>query len=325
VFKPKFAFASELLYNFYCLSMKKSILILPLILAVLAASASGPGHADRLISAKIKIVTTIFPMMEFAKDVAGSRGEVHLLLPPGAEVHTWQPRASDILAISRADLLIIVGANLEPWLPGIVKSVANPGLITLDASQGLDLIKDQDDDSLGASDPHYWLDFSLDQKVVDRIRDLCCRLIPDEAGTFKQNALRLNQKLQDLDERFRKGLANCRQQDFVSGGHAAFGYLARRYGLKQISLYGLSPDSEPTPRELAKVISFAKNNKTRFIYYERSVSSKLAKMIASDAGAQMLVLSAAHNLTREQLLSGVTFFAVMEENLANLKKGLGCG
>ena len=304
--------------------MKKSVLILPLILAVLAASASGLGHPDRLVSGKIKIVTTIFPMMEFAKEVAGSRGEVQLLLPPGAEVHTWQPRASDILTISRTDLLVIVGANLEPWLSGIVKSVANPSLITLDASQGLDLIKDQDDDSPGGSDPHYWLDFSLDQKVVDRIRDLCSQLMPDEAGTFRQNALRLNQKLQDLDERFRKGLANCGQRDFVCGGHAAFGYLARRYGLKQISLYGLSPDSEPTPKELAQVISFAKKNKTRFIYYEKSVSNKLAKMVASEAGAQMLVLSAAHNLTREQLLSGVTFFAVMQENLDNLKKGLGC-
>jgi len=304
--------------------MKKSPLILPLILAVLAAFACSLGSQDRLVSGKIKIVTTIFPMMEFAKEVAGSRGEVQLLLPPGAEIHTWQPRASDILTISRADLLVIVGANLEPWLSGIVKSVANPSLITLDASQGLDLIKDRDDDFPGGSDPHYWLDFSLDQKVVDRIRDLCSQLMPDEAGTFRQNALRLNQKLQDLDGRFRKCLANCGQRDFVCGGHAAFGYLARRYGLKQISLYGLSPDSEPTPRELAQVISFAKKNKTRFIYYEKSVSNKLAKMVASEAGAQMLVLSAAHNLTREQFLSGTTFFAVMEENLDNLKKGLGC-
>jgi zinc transport system substrate-binding protein len=273
---------------------------------------------------KIKIMTTVFPLMEFAKAVTGSRGEVNLLIPPGAEVHSWQPRASDIVNLSRADLLISVGANLEPWLHGLLKSVANPGLKNLEASGGLELIQGSGEEPSESTDPHVWLDFANDQKIVDRISELCAQLSPRDEPIFRENASKYKQRLQTLDNEYAKSLASCSQRSFVCGGHAAFGYLAKRYSLRQISLYGLSPDAEPTPRQLAEVMDFVKENRIKVIFFETAVSNKLAKMIATDVGGQILLLNPCHNLSREQMVSGLTFFDIMEENLRNLKKGLGC-
>jgi zinc transport system substrate-binding protein len=108
------------------------------------------------------------------------------------------------------------------------------------------------------------------------------------------------------------------------GGHAAFGYLARRYNLNQIALYGLSPDSKPTPRKLAEVVNLAEEHQIKVIYFEDYVSDELAKVIAKEVGAKILVLNAGANISQEQLKSGTTFLEIMEKNLEILKHGLCC-
>jgi zinc transport system substrate-binding protein len=279
-------------------------------------------------SAKIKIVTSIFPLKEFAEAVCGDRGEASLLLPPGAEVHTWQPRASDIVRLASSDLFIYVGSNLEPWLDEMLEGISKPNFRTLEASRGLSLInksaEKKDSAHPSAVDPHIWLDFSCDQIIVDRIRDRLTEIDPSHAVQYARNADLYKRRLQNLDEKFRVGLQNCGQRTFIFGGHEAFSYLARRYQLEQISLYGLSPDSEPTPKRVMEVVELAKKCKMKAIYFELFVSSKLAKMIAKEIGVKTLVLNPAHTLTKKQLMSGVTFFDIMEGNLKNLKDGLGC-
>jgi zinc transport system substrate-binding protein len=111
---------------------------------------------------------------------------------------------------------------------------------------------------------------------------------------------------------------------FVVGGHAAYSYLADRYGLIQIPLYGINPHSEPTPKQLARVITLAKQHHIKIIYFEISVSDKLAKVIAEEVGAKTLVLNSGANPTKGQLKSGVTFISLMEKNLENLRHGLVC-
>jgi zinc transport system substrate-binding protein len=287
---------------------------------------------------KIKIVTSVFPLQEFAEAVAGERGEVSLLLPPGAEIHTWQPRASDIIRLSSADVFIYVGAALEPWLYDMMKSVKNPELGVLEASQGLSLLSEKVDQPKHGEkkntgkhnhehpviDPHVWLDFENDQIIVDRIESLLSELIPEGRPVFKRNALLYKKKLQKLDQKYQEGLRYCLQRTFILGGHAAFGYLARRYHLNQIALYGLSPDSKPTSRKLAEIVDLTKEHQIKVIYFENYVSDELAKVMAKEVGAVTLVLSAGANISKEQLRSGMTFLEIMEKNLENLRHGLHC-
>ena len=295
-------------------------------------------QAPHLDSArKIRIVASVFPLMEFAQAVCGERGEVHLLVPPGAEIHTWQPRPSDIVRLSSADLFIFIGSSMEPWLQDILESVQNPDLRTLEASQGIPLIER---DSAGSEhevehedehahdaegvDPHIWLDFQNDQIIIDKIAVALSGLDPEGTSIFRKNAAVYKQRLRALDEKFRGSLQECTHEVFILGGHAAFGYMARRYGLRQISLYGLSPDSSPTPKRLVEVVELAKKHKIKVIFFEASMSDELAKVLAKEVGARTLVLNPGANLTKEELKLGKTFFDIMEENLENLKDGLVC-
>ncbi len=243
-------------------------LIRAVLSAFLAAAALGAAPAP---AAKIRIMTTVFPLREFAAAVAGERGEVSLLLPPGAGVHTWQPRPGDIVRLSECDLLLFIGSGLEPWLPDLLKAFPRGRIRTLEAAAGLAVEGAHEDEGPGEEeehdhgplDPHVWLDFELDVRIVGRIADELARLDPAGGPEFAANAGRLNARLKELDVRFRDGLAGCRGRDIVLAGHGAFGYLARRYGLVQTALYGLSPDAQPKPRDLMKAVDFCRRKSIR--------------------------------------------------------------
>ena len=291
-----------------------------------------------LVSArKVRIVTSVFPLKEFVRAVCRERGDVSLLVPPGAEIHTWQPRPSDIVGLSSADIFIFIGSNMEPWLQDILDGVQNPELKTLETSQGVSLIMKDSSGGRHESghrhershesetmDPHIWLDFEIDQMIIEKIAALLSEIDPEGASIYANNAAVYKQKLKDLDRKFKESLQKCTHRVFILGGHAAFGYLAKRYGLQQVSLYGVSPDSKPTPKKLIEIVELAKTHKINVIFFEAAVSDELARVLAKEVGARTLVLNPGANLSKEELKLGKTFFDIMEENLENLKDGLIC-
>lgn len=289
---------------------------------------------------KIRVTASVFPLMEFARAVCGEQGDVSLLLPPGAEIHTWRPRPSDMINISKSDVFIHIGAGLEPWLNDVLKSVNNPNLRILKAIDSVlpaervenplesgheDFSDEQTHEHVhGMLDPHIWLDFSIDQRIIDNIVELFSRMEPKNRELFERNGAAYKNKLEEYDRIFREELGQCKNRIFILGGHAAFGYLARRYNLQQISLYGVSPDSKPTPKQLVRVVKLAKEHQINVIYFEVYVSDDLAKVIAKEVGAKILVLNPVANLTAAQIKANRTFLDIMRQNLESLKKGLSC-
>jgi zinc transport system substrate-binding protein len=281
----------------------------------------------------VSVITTIFPLTEFAQAVGGDRVNVTQLLPPGAEAHTWEPRPSDIVRLSRADVFIYIGAEMEPWVAGILATIENSKLVIIEASQGLPLLRADQTESLDSYhkhesgqryDPHIWLNFDYDQKIVDKITAALSKRDPEGILLYQKNAEAYKVKLRDLDRRYRKESGECDSKEIILGSHAAFAYLAQQYGLRQIPLYGISPNAEPTPKKMAEVITLAKNHQAKAIYYEELVSDKLAKTIAQEMGAKTLVLSTGENLTQKQIEAKVSFLGLMEQNLENLKYGRAC-
>jgi zinc transport system substrate-binding protein len=289
---------------------------------------------------KLKVITSIFPFQEFARAVGGERVTVGLLLPPGVEAHSWEPTPSDVLKVRRADVFIYVGAGMEPYVHDILKGAAGKQLVVLDSSKEVRLINNKTQsyhehgnkhepehehhNSHGRLDPHLWLDVENDIKIVTRIARIFSSKDPPGASYYAENAIAYNKKLSALDAKYKTELKHCQLRTFVFGGHAAFAYLAKRYGLEQIPLYGINPDSEPTPRKLAELVKISRKYGIKYIYFEEMVSDKLARVMAKEIGAQTLALNPGVNLTRDQLRKGITFLDIMEQNLKNLKKGLGC-
>ena len=284
---------------------------------------TSPQNSEGAQVSKLKIVTSIFPLMEFARAVAAERGDVSLLLPPGAGVHTWQPRASDITRLASADLFIYIGAGLEPWISDLLRSVPSGRLKTLAAADFLPLGK-ENAGTKGAVDPHIWLDFELDRMIVNRIAEVLSEMDPSHTSFYGFGAGRYNEKLDRLDEQFSQSLSQCSHKTILLGGHAAFGYLTRRFRLQQVSLYGFSPDAEPSPSRLMETVEWAKQHKIKAVYAEANASAKMAKVLAGEIHADLLVLNPGVNLNKKEWASGLTFIEIMEENLRNLKKGLLC-
>ena len=302
-------------------------ILLPLVLLPWSSSSAQPPS-------ELKVVASLFPLQEFARAVGGDQVRVALLLPPGAEAHSWEPRPSDVIKISRADIFIYVSPILEPWVDKVLRAVQSKKLRVLEASQGRPLIKAEGAEEragrAGGSrvpekmDPHLWLDFALDQKIVDALAEAFSEKDPVHAAFYRNNAEIYRGRLNDLDQRYRQALAKCRHRQILLSGHAAFAYLAKRYGLQQIALSGISPDAEPTPKKMAGVIEMAHKTGIKFIYVEELVNPKLAQSLSREAGVGVLILNAGHNLTPQQVKEKVTFLELMEKNLKNLEKGLEC-
>ncbi|MCX5916272.1 MAG: zinc ABC transporter substrate-binding protein [Deltaproteobacteria bacterium] len=283
----------------------------------------------------LKVVTTLFPLQEFAAAVGGERARVDLLLPPGAEPHAWEPRPSDLAKIQKADVFIYIGRAMEPWAEDLLKATRGANLKIVEASKGLQLLEatpPPKEPSPGYKhtreeqiDPHVWLDFSLDGKIIEAIAAVLGEKDPQNASQYRTNGESYNSRLEALDKKFEAALSSCRHRQIILGGHSAFAYLAKRYGLQQIPLYGISPNAEPTPKKLTEVIQAAKSHGVKFIFFEEMVNPKLARVLAQEAGLQTLVLYDGANLTRDQLKQKATFLGLMEKNLENLRQGLDCG
>lgn len=279
---------------------------------------------------KIKIVTTLFPLYDIAKQIGGGEVEVSLLLDPGIEAHAFEPTPSDMVEISQADVFIYTGKFMETWVEDILKSIDNPDLLVIDASRSINLMKEEieheeeDDQAHDGIDSHIWLDFDNLKTMVNNINDGLKTKAVGYQEDFELRAANYIDGISALDKRYREGLANCQQKSIIYSGHYAFAYLAKRYNLNYQSAYGLSPNSEPSAQTIAVLIKKAKEDGTKYIFHEELINPRIADTLRRETGTETLMLSAAHNLSREDLTADKTLFMVFDENLNNLRIGLNC-
>jgi zinc transport system substrate-binding protein len=309
--------------------MKKIIFVAGILLIVAGALylATSSKTASQVSSEKLTVVTTIFPLYDFAKAIGGERAEVSLLLPPGVEAHSFDPKPSDIAKINNASIFVYTGSFMEPWAEDIIRGANNKNLKVVDASTGITLIPGifhDEYEPAGANDPHIWLDMANDQRIVQTIAAAFSAQDPENIAYYETRAAAYQEFLKALDLQYQTTLANCVSREIVYGGHYAFGYLARRYNLEYLAAQGVSPDAEPTAQDLVNLVDQIKDNNIKYVFYEELSSPKIAETIAQETGAKMLLLNAAHNLSREDLAANKTFLQIMEENLNNLKTGLQC-
>jgi zinc transport system substrate-binding protein len=307
--------------------MKSKILVIILLITLIFIIVSCQRKWEEYPGdKKLKVATTLFPVYDFARHIAKQKADVSLLLPPGVESHSFELTPGDILKINESDILIYTGRYMEPWVEDILKGINNKKILIIDASKNILTVNGHNHRNRYIKiDPHIWLDFFHAQKMVDNILRGFIEKDPVNSDYYLKNAEEYKKKLYDLDVKYRNSLSSCKKDIFIHGGHFAFGYLARRYNLKYLSAYrGFSPDAEPTPQKLIELVGKIKEHHIKYIFYEELINPKVSEMIAKDTGAKLLKLHGAHNVTKDEFQSGVTFLSLMEQNLRNLKIGLEC-
>lgn len=312
----------------------KSLAFTVLSAALLSGCASNTASSD----GKLNVVTSFYPMYEFTKQVAGDHANVIALVPPGSEPHDWEPSAKDMTQLKNANLFVYNGI-VEGWAEQALKSAENKNRVVVEAIKGIELMEGLPEDEHGEDhkeedkdhkeeahgdeilDPHVWLTPVLAQKEIEAIVVGLTQADPAHKEDYRKNADAYIGKLKALDESFKTGLKNVKRKEFVTQ-HAAFGYLAKEYGLTQVPIAGLSPEEEPAPDKMAEIIKFAKDNNVQTIFFETLVDPKVANTIAKEVGAKTDVLNPLEGLTDDEKKKNLDYIGVMTNNLEALKKAL---
>jgi zinc transport system substrate-binding protein len=275
-----------------------------LIIAMAGLLAGCGGAAG---SGKRTVVAAFYPLAFAAGRIGGPSVNVENLTPPGAEPHDLELTPRAVGRIESANLVLYIGHGFQP---AVSTAVAQAKGERIDILAGLRLRKSSEEGL--SADPHVWLDPVLFTHVVRRIGTALHRPVGPLVAQLKQ-----------LDREYRAALRHCRRKEIVTS-HAAFGYLAQRYGLTQVPITGLAPESEPSPQQLAHVVDVVRRTRATTVFFETLVSPRLADTVAREVGAKTAVLDPIEGLTPSEQARGDSYLTVMRSNLATLRKALGC-
>lgn len=279
-------------------------------------------NAPATMDDKISVVTSFYPIYFLTAQIGGDLVNVYNLTPAGIEPHDYELTSQDIVKVKKSKMLVLNGGGLEVWSNDLKKIVGinNPKVVLL--SDGL-INQEMIENGENKKDPHIWLSPSLAVKMSEKI---VANLIEIDSGNkeyYQSNFNVLKTELINLDVSYKKELANCGKRSIITA-HNAFGYLAKDYGISQISIAGISPEEEPSIQKLAQVAKIAKENEIKYIFFESLSNPKLSQTIAREVGAETLVLNPLESLSKEDIERGKNYFTEMKENLNNLKKALEC-
>jgi zinc transport system substrate-binding protein len=281
------------------------VALVPLI-ALLAGCGGGDGGGSG--GGRVQVVASFYPLVDATRGVGGERVDVTNLTPVGVEPHDVELNPRQIDRVAAADLVLYLGGGFQPAVEDAVRRASR----AVDVRAGLT--------GTDETDPHVWLDPVLFAKLVDTIEAGLIDVDPAGADAYRSGADAYHRRLAELDAEYQAGLADCDRRVIVTS-HEAFGYLARRYGLEQMAISGLSPDAEPDPRRLAELTDLVRSRGVTTVFTEELVSPRVAETLAREAGVQTAVLS-----TLEGVAKGSTddYFSLMRSNLATLRTALGC-
>ena len=269
-----------------------------------------------------------YPLEFVVRQVGGSHVAVTSVTKPGAEPHDLELTPRDVAAVRQADLVVYE----KGFQPAMDDAVPQDSSHVLDVSSAahLDLpapaeggtsVTPASPSAGGARDPHFWLDPQRYASVAQAVAARLATVDPAHAADYRAGAARFTTELTQIDHEYRTGLESCAHHEIVTG-HSAFGYLARRYGLTQAGIAGVTPDAEPNASTMSSIVDRVRQDGITTVYAETLVSPALSETIARETGTRVAVLDPIEGITSAS--KGKDYFEVMRTNLATLRTGQGC-
>jgi zinc transport system substrate-binding protein len=285
---------------------------------LLLVAAGACGEADGSAASSGRVIAAFYPLEFVAAEVVGS-ANVTNLSPPGVEPHDLELAPSQVRSLAEADLVVFIGDGFQPAVEEVIGELqGTPSIDALETQDDLIEAGDSQNEE-GASDPHVWLDPARLASLGNAIAREMANIDSDNADVYRSNAEKLENALDKLDEEYSTALADCERNELVVS-HEAFGYLTERYGLEQIGVSGIDPESEPSPGRVAEVAEFAREHEATTIFFEEQVAPDIAQIIADETAAEVEVLDP----LEFEPEGGADYFDVMRSNLNSISKALGC-
>ena len=320
--------------------MKRLFTVL-LILSLTLPLSGCKGGCYESGSGELSIVTTVFPAFDFAREIAGERASICLLIPPGSESHSFEPTAQDILRIQNCDLLICNGGESEVWLEDMLEGLDGdkPRVVMLDCVQALEEEvkegmqaqahehEEEEAEELGHEpeyDEHVWTSPRNAALISRAISERLCSIDPENAEYYTSRCDSYCDSLLALDEDFRSLFQELGNPTMIFADRFPVRYFVEEYGLDYYAAFpGCAEQAEPSARTVAFLIDEVREENTPAVFYIEFSNQKMADIICEDTGCKKLLFHSCHNVTRQQLDEGVSYLGLMRKNLETLKEAFG--
>lgn len=289
------------------------------------SSESGYSNSD---SGKLKIISTVFPPYDLARQIAGDNAEISILLPPGSEIHNYEPSAKDMIAIRNCDIFLYIGGENEQWAEKLINSNDTENVTAVKLIDYVPTLSEDEDDHdhdhdhehEHETDEHIWTSPKNAQLMLSAVYDAICKVDPSNKQTYTKNKDAYAKQLSDLDDAYRSAVDNAKNKTIVLADKFPFRYLAHEYGLEFSAAFAAcSDESEPGVSTMIKLTKTIKENNIPAVYYLEFSSTKIADTLCDETGATKLMLHSCHNVSKQDIENNVSYVDLMKQNLENLK------
>lgn len=295
----------------------------------LCACSSESGYSNSY-SGKLKIISTVFPPYDLARQIAGDNAEISILLPPGSEIHNYEPSAKDMIAIRNCDIFLYIGGENEQWAEKLINSNDTENVTAVKLIDYVPTLSEDEDEHEHdhdhnhehehETDEHIWTSPKNAQLMLSAVYDAICKVDPSDKQTYTKNKDAYAKQLSDLDDAYRSAVGNAKNKTIVLADKFPFRYLAHEYGLEFSAAFAAcSDESEPGVSTMIKLTKTIKENNIPAVYYLEFSSTKIADTLCDETGATKLMLHSCHNVSKQDIENNVSYVDLMKQNLENLK------
>ncbi len=304
------------------------ILLLAFVSAVSLVSCASPATDD----GRLSIITTNFALYDLARAVCGEECSVQMLISPGSESHDFEATLTDMASIEKADLFIYIGGESEDWVDGVFESMGKSA-DKIKKIRAMDLVEIYTEEALpgmghdahdhGTPDEHIWTSIPNAIAIMERIADEVVALDGTLADRIEAGLASYKAELEIIDLELRAAVSTAKRQTIVVGDRFPFRYMAEEYGLDYFAAFsGCSSDTEPTLSTVNFLVDKVKADSIPAIFIIEFSDGATARAVADETGAKILTLHSAHNVTKDDFDSGITYADIMRQNLEALKTAL---
>ena len=317
--------------------MKRKLAVLLLIVLCAGFSACGTG-TQQDVDKNLNIVATVFPAYDFARQIAGERASVTLLLPPGAEAHSFEPTAQDLIRVRNASLFLCNGGESEAWVEEVLEGQDVPAnvLCMLDCVEALEEehkegMQETHEQEHGEEeteegpeyDEHVWTSPLNSVRICEAICETLCTIDPYGEESYRSNCAAYTAMLRELDEEFKHTVEIGNRRTVIFADRFPMRYFVEEYGLDYYAAFpGCAEDTEPSARTVAFLIDRVREQDIPAVFYIEFSNEKMADVICEDTGCKKLLFHSCHSVTADQLRQGIGYLDLMRNNADALKEAL---